>query len=39
MKKLDTVVDDVYNVLSCLCDQETLYIPDDYIEDFGERMK
>ena len=39
MKKLDTVVDDVYNVLSCLCDQETLDIPDDYIEDFGERMK
>jgi len=39
MKKLDTVVDDVYNVLSCLCDQEILDIPDDYIEDFGERMK
>ena len=39
MKKLDTVIDDVYDTLSCLCDQETLEIPDDYIEDFGERMK
>ena len=39
MKKLDTVVEDIYQTLSCLCDQETLEIPDDYIEDFGERMK
>ena len=39
MKKLDTVVEDIYQTLSCLSDQETLEIPDDYIEDFGERMK
>ena len=39
MKNLNTVVDDIYEKLSCLCDQETLDIPDDYIEDFGERMK
>ena len=39
MKKLETVVEDIYEVLSCLCDQEDLNIPEEDIEDFGERMK
>ena len=38
-KTIDTVVDDIYDTLSVLCDEETLNIPDEYIEEFGERMK
>ena len=39
IKKLTTVVDDIYETLSCLCDSEDLEIPDEHIEEFGERMK
>ena len=39
MKKLETVVEDIYETLSCLCDQKDLDIPEEDIEDFGERMK
>ena len=39
MKKLETVVEDIYETLSCLCDQEDLNISEEDIEDFGERMK
>ena len=38
MKTLDTVVDDIYENLSCLCRNEALEIPEEYIEDFGSRM-
>ena len=39
LKNLTTVVDDIYETLSCLCDSEELEIPDEHIEEFGERMK
>ena len=39
MKKLETIVEDIYETLSCLCDQKDLDIPEEDIEDFGERMK
>ena len=39
MKKLDTVVDDIYETLSCLSDSKDLEIPDELIEKFGEKMK
>ena len=39
MKNLENVVEDIYETLSCLCDQEDLNIPEKDIEDFGERMK
>ena len=39
MKTLDTLVDDIYDTLSCLCEQKDLEISDEAIEDFGERMK
>tara|TARA_R100000458_G_C8259999_1_gene235606 strand:- start:627 stop:1514 length:888 start_codon:yes stop_codon:yes gene_type:complete len=38
-KKLDTLVEDIYETLSCLCEQKDLDISDEAIEDFGERMK
>ena len=38
-KNLTTVVDDIYETLSCLCDSEDLEIPDEHIEEFGERIK
>ena len=38
-KKVDTVVDDIYETLSCLCDSEELVISDEQVEEFGERIK
>ena len=38
-KNLTTVVDDIYETLSCLCNSEDLEIPDEHIEEFGERIK
>ena len=39
MKKLDTVVEDIYETLSCLCNSEELVISDEQVEEFGERIK
>ena len=39
MKNLSTVVEDIYETLSCLSDSRDLEIPDELLEDFGERMK
>tara|TARA_R100000808_G_scaffold245_3_gene1442 strand:- start:15213 stop:16085 length:873 start_codon:yes stop_codon:yes gene_type:complete len=39
IKKVDTVVDDIYETLSCLCDSEELVISDEQVEEFGERIK
>ena len=38
-KKVDTVVDDIYETLSCLCNSEELIISDEQVEEFGERIK
>jgi hypothetical protein len=39
MKNLSTVVEDIYETLSCLSESKDLEIPDELLEDFGERMK
>ena len=38
-KSLDTLVSDIYSKIEVLGQNENLEIPDDLIEDFGERMK
>tara|TARA_R100001530_G_C4297577_1_gene149649 strand:- start:126 stop:1022 length:897 start_codon:yes stop_codon:yes gene_type:complete len=38
-KNLSTIVEDIYETLSCLCESEELQIPDEDIEEFGERIK
>ena len=39
MKTLNTVVDDIYEKIACLSNNEALDISEEDIEDFGERMK
>ena len=39
MKILDTLIDDIYDTLSVLCDGGHLHITDEQIDKFGEQMK
>lgn len=38
-KKLSTLVEDIYEKIECLSQGENMDIPQDLIDDFGERMK